>query len=262
MPFLRYIPLCAVIVLSLALESTNSYSQANQRVFGAGGLSLDNRTTPLKTITLTAPLSLTSTYTLQLPNVPPPGPISTLTSDGEGNMFWASGTALLPSLPDGNIWVGNNMNVATPYAPTVAGAIMTLDASNRPSWSSSIPSTTTISASQITTGTIQPGVTITVGNGGTIIATTGGNVTANNIAGAGANKYAGAVVIPQNAIGLEIPFSGLLSGAAVQFSVNDPSVPGIIAFMDNMTPGGGFHVSFSAAYPTTTGTLTYIVVNP
>lgn len=261
MPLQRYIPLCAVILLSLALESTNSYSQANQRVFGAGGLMLDNRTTPIKTITLTAPLSLTTTYTLQLPTVPPPGPASTLTSDGEGNMFWASGTASLPSLPAGNIWVGNNLNVATPYAPTVAGAIMTLDGSNRPAWSTALPPATTISASQITTGTIQPGVTINVGNGGSIVST-GGNITANNLTGAGANKYAGVVIIPQNALGLNIPFTGLAANAAVQFNVNDPAVPGIIAFMDNMTVGGGFHVTFSAAYPTNTGTLTYIIINP
>ncbi len=261
MPLQRYLPLCALILLSLTLSTTTAQAQANQRVFGAGGLMLDNRTTPIRTITLTAPLSLTTTYTLQLPTVPPPGPTSTLTSDGEGNMFWSSGIASLPSLPAGNIWVGNNSNVATPYAPTVAGAIMTLDGSNRPAWSTALPPATTISASQITTGTIQPGVTINVGNGGTIIST-GGNITANNLTGAGSNKYAGVVAIPMNALGLNIPFTNLASGAAIQFNINDPNIPGIIGFMDNMTVGGGFHITFSAAYPTTTGTLTYIVVNP
>jgi hypothetical protein len=148
-----------------------------------------------------------------------------------------------------------------PYAPTVPGAILTLNGSNTPTWSTIIPSNTTISVSQITTGTLQTGVTFNVGTGSTIISTGGTNI-ANNLNGAGPGNYAGTVAIPQNALNLSIPYAGIQSASAVQVNIIDPSLPGVAVYVTQITPGTGFLVSFSASYPSTTGKVFYTVINP
>jgi hypothetical protein len=231
------------------------------RTFGAGAIQFDNRSTPLQTILLFAPTSLATSYTLALPETPPPGSLNILTSDANGQMFWSNGAGFLPALPPGNIWVGNSISVATPYAPTVPGAVMTLDNTNRPIWSTVIPSATTVSASQITSGTIPPGVTINVGPTSTI-QTNGGIITANNLNGAGIGKYSGTVPIAFNAPDMTVSYTGIQAGATVLINITDPSLPGVLAFLESITPGAGFKVTFSALYPSSTGTLVYTVINP
>lgn len=237
-------------------------AQPLTRQLGADGLVIDARATPYRAVTLYTPTTLTFSYSLAWPNTPPPGPLSTLVSDVNGNMQWsASGTATLPPLPPNNIWVGNASSVAMPYAPTVPGAFLTLNGSSTPTWSTSLPIGTTLSISQLTTGTLQPGVTFNVGGGSTIVST-GGTIIANNLNGAGPGKYAGNTPIPQNAISMNIPYPGIQAGCAVSLNINDPNLPGVSVYLQTITPGVGFTVDFSASYPTTTGIVTYLVINP
>jgi hypothetical protein len=231
------------------------------RTFGAGAFQFDNRSTPLQTILLFAPTTLSASYTLTLPSAPPSGLLNVLVSDANGQMSWSGLANLLPPLPPGNIWVGNASSVATPYAPTGPGAVLTLDNTNRPVWSTIIPSATTISASQITSGTIQPGVTINVGPTSTI-QSTGGTITANSLNGSGIGKYSGAIAIPANASGMSIAYTGIQAGATVLVNITDPALPGVLVFVQTVTPGNGFSVVFSALYPGSTGVLNYTVINP
>lgn len=252
-------------VLSIAFSigaASVVHAQTLTRMFGADALVIDARATPYRAVTLYTPTTLSSSYSLAFPNTPPPGPLSTLASDANGIMQWvAGGASSLPPLPPNNIWVGNSLSVATPYAPTVPGAVMTLNGSNTPTWSTVIPSNTTISASQLTSGTLQSGVTINVGPGSTITPT-GGTNTANGLNGAGPGNYAGTVVIPQNALTLSIPYTGIQNGSSVQVNIIDPGLPGVAAYVTQITSGTGFTVAFSASYPTTTGKVFYTVINP
>ena len=250
-------------ILSIALSiGAATTLHAQQRLLGASGLVLDSRSQPIKSITIDVPTTLSISYPLHLPSVPPTGPLSVLASDVNGVMVWtSSGTAALPALPPGNIWVGNASSVAMPYAPTVPGAIMTLNGSSLPTWSTSLPSNTTMSVSQLTTGTLQSGVTFNVGSGSKIVSTGGTNI-ANSLNGAGTGKYSGNVSIPQNTVLMTIPYPAILSGAAVILNINDPDLPGVSVYLQNITPGTGFTVAFSASYPTTTGIVTYLVINP
>jgi hypothetical protein len=130
-----------------------------------------------------------------------------------------------------------------------------------PTWSSSIPSPITISVSQLTTGTLQPGVTFNVGAGSTIVPT-GGTNTANNVVGAGPNKFSGSVAIPMGTVNQSIPFTGLVAGASVVATIEDPNLPGVLVWITSKTAGVGFNLTYSAAYPTATGVLHYTVINP
>lgn len=253
--------LCTLFIALCIGVTSNLYAQIEPRLLGAAGLVLDSRTQPYRAITIDVPTTLTLSYPLHLPVVPPPGPFSILGSDVNGAMSWISGTGLLPGLPPNNIWVGNSLGVAVPYAPTVPGAVLILSPSSTPTWSNVIPLNTTISVSQLTTGTLQSGVTINVGPGSTINPA-GGTVTSNNIIGAGPGNFAGTIVIPQNSLTLSIPYTPIQSGAAIQISIIDPSLPGVAVYVTQITPGTGFTVSFSASYPTTTGKVFYTIINP
>jgi hypothetical protein len=138
---------------------------------------------------------------------------------------------------------------------------MTLDNTNRPTWSTVIPGATTVSASQITSGTIPPGVTIDVGPSSSI-QSSGGTITANNLNGSGIGKYSGSIAIPFNAAGMTISYTAIQAPSTVLVNITDPSLPGVLVFVQNITPGSGFSVVFSALYPTGTGVLNYTVINP
>lgn len=252
-------------VLSIAFSigaASVVHAQTFTRLFGADGFVIDSRATPYRAITLYTPTTLTSSYSLAFPNTPPPGPSSMLVSDANGIMQWtAGGAASLPPLPPNNIWVGNALSVATPYAPTVPGAILALNGSSTPTWTTTIPSNTTLSVSQLTTGTLQPTVVFNVGTGSTINLT-GGTNTSNNVVGAGPGNFAGKLAIPQNAITLAIPYTPIQAGASITLSIVDPGPAGVNIYVQSITPGTGLTVVFSAAYPTSTGQVSYHIINP
>ena len=54
----------------------------------------------------------------------------------------------------------------------------------------------------------------------------------------------------------------ITSGATVLVNMSDPAMPGVLVFLGPVTPGVGFAVAFSAAYPTASGSLVYTIINP
>jgi hypothetical protein len=172
----------------------------------------------------------------------------------------------LPPLPPGNIWVGvpgslGNPGVATPLAPGVPGSIFSIDPAGMPAWTTTLPSGTSVPANQITSGTLQPGTVITAGNGSAIAPTGTGVIEANKLSGSGVNKYSGSIPIPQNAIQMNISYPGLTASSTVLVSIIDPSGQTDQVSVWQKTPGVGFTVMFSGFYPTTTGSLNYLVIN-
>lgn len=130
-----------------------------------------------------------------------------------------------------------------------------------PSWSTSIPAGVTVSFNQITSG-VNTGQNLQVGAGSTVSPTGTGVVTANNVVGAGPNKFSGSVAITQNVFVQAIPFSGLVNGATVMVTIEDPGLPGILCWVTAKNAGVGFTVTYSANYPTNSGMLHYTVINP
>lgn len=239
-----------------------------QRAIGAHKLVLDNNAG--KSVTLqpsTAPMS--SPYILKLPAPGPPFPKSFLVSDENGIMRWLDESEIapsgLPGLPQGNIWVGNGSGIATAFAPGPVGSFMVIDAGGMPSWTSALPPTTTIAASQITSGTLPPGTTITVGGGSSIVPGAG-TIIANGLSGAGPGKFSGKTAIPTGSDFLDVSYPGIQAGSAVNLMVNDANA-GIWGYVSvqvqSITPGVGFRAIFAAAYPPSgTGQLHWTVVNP
>lgn len=255
----------AVLACVVVCFASNGYAQ---RAIGAHKLILDNNAG--KSVTLvpsTAPM--TNSYMLKLPAPGPPYPKSFLVSDENGVMRWLDESeiapALLPGLPPGNMWVGNGAGVATAFAPGPVGSFMVINAGGMPSWTTSLPPTTTMSASQITSGTLPPGTVITVGGGSSILPGAG-MIVANGLSGAGVGKFSGKVNIPTGVDFLDVLYSGIQAGSAVNLMVNDPNA-GIWGYVSvqvqSITPGVGFRAIFAAAYPaSTTGQLHWTVVNP
>ncbi len=232
-----------------------------QRSMGAQQFIFDDNRVPLRTLTIDVTAPMTASYTLHLPAIPPSGIMNFLASDASGNMSWQPNT--LPSLPQNNIWVGNAANVATPYAPTVAGAVFVLGPGLTPTWSTTIPSATTISFSQITSG-VNTGQNLQVGGGSTIQPIGGGTVVSNSLIGAGPGKFSGAVTIPLNASTVAVSFPGITASSSVVVTVLDPNASQgtVAATVQSITAGVGFTVFFAADYPRATGLLHYTVVNP
>jgi hypothetical protein len=185
------------------------------------------------------------------------------TAEVAGVLTGNKGGTGLATVDQNEVVLGNGASGITSLDNPGAVRILTHPggAAVAPTWSSSIPSPITLSISQLTTGTLQPGVTLNVGPG-SVITPTGGTNTANNLVGAGANKFTGSVAIPANAVNQSIAFTGLVAGGSVIVTIEDPNLPGVHAWVTAKTAGVGFNVTYSAAYPGVTGTLHYMVVNP
>jgi hypothetical protein len=248
------------IACAFLLVSTNSFSQ-RQRALGIGALMLDNGTQPMRTITIDVPPSLLINYSLHLPPAPPPLSANILKSDAQGNLYWSDTTMPLPPLAQGNLWIGDATGMPMAFAPTGAGAILTIDGSNMPVWSYAVPDNTTLSVAQLTSGTLEPGVTLTVG-AGSVIEPTDGTITANSLNGAGIGKYTGTISIPQDALMMSVSFPTIAAGATVLLNISDQNLPGVLPFLQAINAGSGFDVVFSAQYPTSTGSLVYTIINP
>jgi hypothetical protein len=251
-------------ILACVLVSVTSESFA-QRAIGAARLVLDNSAG--KTISLgPATTTMLNSYALKLPAPGPPYPKSFLVSDENGNMRWLNESEALPDLPRGNIWVGNNSDRPAPLAPGVVGSFMVIGATGVPVWSTVLPPTITVSAAQITSGTLPPGTNIVVGNGSTITATGTGEIIANGLGGAGVGKFSGKIPIPTGADFLDVSYNKIQAGSAVNVMVNDPNAQifGYVSVqVESITPGVGFRVIFAAGYPASgTGQLHWTVVDP
>ncbi|MBL7989104.1 MAG: hypothetical protein JNJ94_13655 [Chlorobi bacterium] len=130
-----------------------------------------------------------------------------------------------------------------------------------PHWVPFLTGNSIIGFNKIGTGTNQ-GQTLNVGNGSVLQPTGTGIVIANQLGGAGVNKFAGAIPIPDGTVDLDISYPGLQANAVVVVSISDPTFPGVVTTTTEKNPGIGFTVHFASAYPGTTGTLDYVVINP
>lgn len=243
----------AFLFFTVTLLGTDVFSQ---RAIGARELHLDNSG---NTVAIKVTPSLLSSYTLQLPAIPPPYSINYFRIDASGNLSWTDNP--LPPLAQGNIWVGNSSSVAVPLPPGTAGSMFMLDPSLQPIWSAALPPTIMVPASQISSGTLTAGTIITVGDGAAIQPSGTGLIIANGLSGSGPNKFSGMVTIPLNAIDLSIPYPGILASSIVLVSVVDPTGQTAQVSVTGINVGVGFSVMFSGFYPTTTGTLNYLVIN-
>jgi hypothetical protein len=243
----------ACLFFALTLLRTDAFSQ---RAIGARELHLDNNG---NTVALKVAPSLQSSYTLQLPSIPPPYGINYFRIDASGNLTWTDNT--LPPLAPGNIWVGNSSGVSVPLPPGTAGSIFMLDASLQPIWSTTIPSVVMVPASQIGSGTLPIGTTIDVGNGAIIQPSGTGKVIANGLTGSGVDKFSGTVMIPLNAISINVSYPEITASSIALVSVVDPTGQTVQVSVTGISVGVGFSVMFSGFYPTTTGTLNYLVIN-
>lgn len=185
------------------------------------------------------------------------------TAEVAGTLTGNKGGTGLSSVDNLEVVLGNGASGIQTLDNPAAGRILTHTGvgATPPVWSNVIPGPVTMSISQLTTGTLQPGVTFNVGAGSVIIPT-GGTNTANNVVGAGPNKFSGSVTIPMGAVNQSIPFTGLVAGASVVATIEDPNLPGVLVWITTKTAGVGFDLTYSAAYPTATGILHYTVINP
>jgi hypothetical protein len=255
--FLRGIAMSiAIIYVSVGLCHAQS-----GRIFGAGAFQIDDGKG--KTITWDVQVPISTSYNLHLPSVPPPNAVNFMATDANGDITWTINT--LPPLAPGNIWYGNSSSVATQLAPMIAGAVLSLNNSLMPEWTTTLPSSTTVSANQLTSGTLPPGTVIEVGSGSKI-EPNGGTINANLLSGSGAGKYSGKIDIPAGIDHLDIFYSGIMDQSSITVSVFDPQAKNfgfVDAKVSGITPGVSFRVIFSADYPNSgTGELHYIVINP
>ncbi len=258
MTLLRHIIACSFVTIIAIGAASSAQAQTPARTFGAGALQLDNRSTPLRSVTIDVPTSLTGNYSLHLPNVAPGNPMNFLVADVDGNMTWKPNG--LGSLTAGSMWFGNASNVPTELPHGAPGTILVIDGSGFPAWSPTLPPATTVPASQITSGTLPPGTNITVGAGSSINPGAG-TINANGIVGSGVGKFSGSVPIPMNTIIMNIAYPGIISSSVVLVSIVDPSGQTDQVSVTGISSGVGFTVQFSGFYPTTTGQLNYVVIN-
>ncbi|MFI5264733.1 MAG: hypothetical protein ACHQM6_09480 [Candidatus Kapaibacterium sp.] len=253
----------ALFVVVIFFCTAKSDAQTLPRTIGARAYLIDDGTGSGKTLTWDVASPLILSYRLHFPSVPPTNSTNFLVSDANGNLSWAFNT--LPSLAPGNIWYGNSFSVATPLAPTASGAILSLNNLLMPVWTTTLPVAITISANQITSGTLPPGTTITVGSGSTI-QPSGGTINANTLSGSGIGKYSGKIGLSAGISHLDVADAQITALSSVTVSVFDPQAMtfGFVeAQVSQITPGVGFRVIFSADYPNSgTGELHYTVVNP
>ena len=225
------------------------------RIMGARAFQMDDGTGSGKTFTWDVSSPLNASYQLHFPNTPPSNLINYLKSDAVGNLTWVEN--MLPPLPSGNIWYGNNANIATPLAPTTSGAILSLGINLLPEWTNTLPLSMTVSASQISSGVLPPGTIIGVGPGAriepvsSIINGPKGSINANMLSGSGEGKYSGKEIISTGANHLDISYDLISAFSSVTVSVFDPQAMSfgfVEAQVSQITAGVGFRVIFSAVY--------------
>ncbi len=253
----------ALFVVVVFFVAPKIDAQTQPRTIGARAYLIDDGTGSGKTLTWDVASPLILAYHLHFPPVPPSNATNFLVSDANGNLSWAFNT--LPPLPPGNIWYGNALSVATPLAPASSGAILSLNNLLMPVWTTTLPVTITVSANQITSGTLPPGTMIMVGPGAAITPS-GGTIDANMLSGSGPGKYSGKINLTTGINHLDVSDALITALSSVTVSVFDPQAMtfGFVeAQVSQITPGVGFRVIFSADYPASgTGELHYTVINP
>ncbi len=146
-------------------------------------------------------------------------------------------------------------------------AILSTDPTGQLTWQNILPPTVTVPFSQITSG-VNTNQNLQVGNNSRLNTTGNGVIDANALHGStvGGNSYAGRVAIPKGmtSITVSLPATvGCTPNSSVTISQFDSQGSNIlVATMVTDIATNNFTVQFSASYPTDSGFLTYIVINP
>lgn len=161
----------------------------------------------------------------------------------------------------------NNIDYTLPAALLPNDAILSVNSAGIMSWQNALPATVTISFSQITSG-VNNGQNLQVGDSSYLHPVGTGLINANKLSGSsqGGSSYAGRVPVPMGTTSLKVnlaPSVGCQPTSSVTISQFDAQGYNIIvATMVTEIIKDSFTVQFSASYPTDTGYVTYLVVNP
>jgi hypothetical protein len=164
----------------------------------------------------------------------------------------------------------SDLNYTLPPSIPIADAILATDPAGNLSWRNALPKSVTVGFDQITTGTNQ-GQTLDVGLGSILKHVADGIVEANRVAGAttDGSSYAGRIPIKKGDTFMTVslaPSVGCTPNSSVTVSLMDKEsktgAGNLVAVMVSDVDVNEFTVKFSADYPSATGFLTYLVVNP
>ncbi len=161
----------------------------------------------------------------------------------------------------------NDISYTLPPSLPVNEAILTTDPTGQMNWKNILPPSVTVSFSQITTG-VNRGQVLTVGDSSKLKLSGTGLIESNALKGAtvDGSSYAGRVRIPKGATGMTVtlpPTVGCTSNSSVTVSQFDSEGFNVlVGTMVTSVATDNFSVQFSASYPTDTGYITYLVVNP
>ena len=154
-----------------------------------------------------------------------------------------------------------------PAVLLASDAILAVNSNGVMSWTNTLPPSVTTSFNQITSG-INTGQNLQVGDTSILQPKGTGIIISNKLSGStqGGNSYAGRVIVPQWTTKLTVnltPSVGCTLNSSVTVSQFDAEGFGVIVgTMVTEIKQDAFTVQFSAAYPTTTGFITYLIVNP
>ncbi|MBS1904504.1 MAG: hypothetical protein JSS75_12420 [Bacteroidetes bacterium] len=194
--------------------------------------------------------------------------------DVAGNVFLSNSSELRIGDPQGlhysafkAVNQANDLTYSLPPRLAVTDALLTSDPNGVMSWVNVIPTAVTIPWNQVTSG-INQNQDMKVGDGSSLRLTGTGTIESNSLRGAtvGGNSYAGRIAIPQGATTFTVslpPTVGCSANSSVTISQFDAQgFENIVGYMVTNVATNQFTVQFSASYPTNTGFLTYLVVNP
>jgi hypothetical protein len=154
-----------------------------------------------------------------------------------------------------------------PAALMPTDAILSVNSIGVMSWQTALPPSVSTSFSQITSG-INTGQNLQVGDTSFLHPIGTGIIQANKLSGSstGGSSYAGRVPVPQGTTSLTVnlaPSVGCTPLSSInvsQFDSTGYSV--IVGTMVTNIQKDAFTVQFSASYPTNSGFITYLIVNP
>ncbi len=160
-----------------------------------------------------------------------------------------------------------NIDYTLPAVLQPVDALLSVNSAGVMTWQTALPPSVSVSFSQITSG-INTGQNLQVGDTSYLHPIGTGIVEANRLSGStsGGSSYAGRVAVPQGTTSLTVNLSPSVScrpNSSITISQFDSTgFSVIVGTMVTDIKKDAFTVQFSAAYPTDSGFITYLVVNP
>ena len=224
---------------------------------------------------------------LNVNNIAPNSSSGEILVSNNGTLESRTVASLLPALPltQHHVWVGAFGNRPSELAPGTAGQVLTIGATGGPTWEDVTAGIDELSHQSIFVGdpNDDPMELASPGTSGYVLQTDAtGNPEWNNsltidnltvedelnvggeFTGAKIGGFSGSAAIPINAYEVDVPYTLIKAGATVNVSITDTDagVGNITYRVSKITPGVGFTVLLSVFYPTSTGVVEYMVINP